>query len=293
MFAWLNILYFSGMKTSLCICLFFLILFFNVRAQHTDTLSVYFDQNQAMVTSVNKSLVDSFFNVISRNHIVQYVRLRGYCDTLGSDQYNLELSYKRVQSIKNYLDLEKPVSVFYDEVKGYGESTVQTQQAANYNARLNRCVQIIIHYTDIVAESPSPAPIPQAKNLTLSELFNDPDLEIGSNVTLGDLKFFGNSHYPLPQSMSVLKQVVKIFQVNLKLKVEIQGFICCTTEGMDLADNETGVYDLSVQRAKYVYDFLVKNKINPARLSFRGFGASLKYYPQELNRRVEFKIVNR
>jgi hypothetical protein len=46
------------------------------------------------------------------------------------------------------------------------------------------------------------------------------------------------------------------------LKLEIDGFVCCMPETMDGWDIETKKQDLSVQRAKYVYDYLARRGID-------------------------------
>jgi flagellar motor protein MotB len=55
---------------------------------------------------------------------------------------------------------------------------------------------------------------------------------------------------------------------------------------------------LSTARAKTVYDFLLVNDIEPARISYAGLGNSQMLYPEpknkeqsEANRRVEIKVL--
>ncbi|HEY4207424.1 MAG TPA: OmpA family protein, partial [Puia sp.] len=82
------------------------------------------------------------------------------------------------------------------------------------------------------------------------------------------------------------------------LRVEIQGHVCCMPENMDGRDIESQKDDLSVQRAKYVYTYLASRGIDTSRMSYKGFGANRKIFPQEAtqgqmmrNRRVEIKIL--
>jgi outer membrane protein OmpA-like peptidoglycan-associated protein len=70
-------------------------------------------------------------------------------------------------------------------------------------------------------------------------------------------------------------------------------------EGMDGRDADNPSELLSVQRAKFVYDFLVERGIKKERMSYKGFGASNKLYPLErneleirANRRVEIKVIS-
>ena len=80
-------------------------------------------------------------------------------------------------------------------------------------------------------------------------------------------------------------------QDNPKLKIEIQGHICCQLTN--------DLQALSVARAKAVYNFLVSNQINRKRLSFKGFGTTNPIHPipeksekeEQENRRVEIVIL--
>jgi len=71
------------------------------------------------------------------------------------------------------------------------------------------------------------------------------------------------------------------------------------SEHTDGYDADTKTADLSVQRAKFVYTHLLQQGIQASRMSYKGFGASHKLYPEEnnerekeLNRRVEIKVLS-
>jgi len=76
------------------------------------------------------------------------------------------------------------------------------------------------------------------------------------------------------------------------LKISIEGHICC---------DSNDVTQLSLARAKLVYDYLVKNGIDAKRLSYKGFGATRPIHPlpelneneQKENRRVEIRILSK
>jgi outer membrane protein OmpA-like peptidoglycan-associated protein len=86
---------------------------------------------------------------------------------------------------------------------------------------------------------------------------------------------------------------------NPSIHIEIQGHICCQKRG-DGMDNHTGINNLSVARAKYIYDYLIENGIDEERLAYQGFGADKKLFPEERNpyqqrqnRRVEILITKK
>ena len=63
-------------------------------------------------------------------------------------------------------------------------------------------------------------------------------------------------------------------------------------------DNDTQTMNLSENRAKLIYDFLVREGIDGNRLQYKGYGSSRpKIYPEttdedkQANRRVEIKVL--
>jgi len=63
---------------------------------------------------------------------------------------------------------------------------------------------------------------------------------------------------------------------------------------------DTRKIGLSVNRARAVYDYLVKKGIDPKRMSYKGMGFSHPLYPAEetqeqrdLNKRVEVRIMGK
>ena len=46
----------------------------------------------------------------------------------------------------------------------------------------------------------------------------------------------------------------------------IQGHVCCTEGTLDAVDRKTNKRNLSIARAKYVYDYLLKKGIKKSRI---------------------------
>ena len=104
----------------------------------------------------------------------------------------------------------------------------------------------------------------------------------------------------LPQSQPILDELYRVMADNPTLVIEIQGHVCCTPDNEDGLDIDLHTYDLSVQRAKAIYGYLVQRGIADERLSYKGFGGSKKLYrfendefERQENRRVELKIIKR
>ncbi len=118
----------------------------------------------------------------------------------------------------------------------------------------------------------------------------------GEKIALRNLLFYGNQAVLLPESESELPKVLRFMQLNPEAYVEIAGHInnpLKTPEQLDRWE-----WELSVNRAKLVYDYLLKNGISPDRMRYKGYGNKEMIYPnpnsseeqQAQNRRVEIRI---
>ena len=121
---------------------------------------------------------------------------------------------------------------------------------------------------------------------------------IGRTILLPHVLFYDDMHRPLPGSLPTLQELFDIMKEHPGLRVEVEGHVCCMPPNMDGLDIETNKYDLSVRRAEYGYAYPVHRGIDASRLTYRGFGASRKIFPQEMNkvqmqvnRRVEIKVL--
>lgn len=89
----------------------------------------------------------------------------------------------------------------------------------------------------------------------------------GGNVTLRNIFFDTNKFNLLPASVKELDLLIDFLQQNASVNIEIQGH----TD--NVGDNKLN-QKLSLDRASAVYNYLVKNQINPQRLTFKGFGST-------------------
>lgn len=116
-------------------------------------------------------------------------------------------------------------------------------------------------------------------------------IEVGNTTILKNVFFDVDSYELLDDSRFELKKLIELLHINSSLIIEIGGH----------TDN-SGAHDynmeLSNNRAKSVYNFLVDNGIEVTRLSFKGYGESnpIDSNDTELgrskNRRTEFKVMN-
>ena len=122
-------------------------------------------------------------------------------------------------------------------------------------------------------------------------------LEVGVTFQLENINFYAGRHVLLQSSIKSLELLLSTLKSHPNLEIEIQGYICCINEDGDGYDLDTQTKNLSVNRAKEVYDYLIKNEINPQRLSYKGFGSKNKLVKEVTesdritNRRVEIKVL--
>ena len=83
--------------------------------------------------------------LIKRNPKATFT-LEGYTDSYGSDEYNLDLSYRRAASVKAYLVSVLGINPAQIETKGYGKSNLLTSPDASIEEQeINRRVVVVVH----------------------------------------------------------------------------------------------------------------------------------------------------
>lgn len=242
-----------------------------------EKFEVFFDFNNYQINDNAQRKLNTW---ISNNSNVKVERIYGYCDWIGSDSYNDSLSIRRTRSVYEYLQKHQiAIDSSYFE-KGFGkrfeQSTIQEE---------NR--KVIVYYKIINPEPISFINALSAPSLTTKLL----EANVGQIINLDDLIFQNNSAVVRRSSLPILDELVCILQENPTIKVEIRGHICCKING-DSAN-------LSLQRARTVYSYLIRNKIKRDRLSYKGLGTTSPKFliPEKsleeefANRRVEIFII--
>ena len=271
--------------------------------QTTDTLLIHFDYNQSLITPRSTAILDSFLQT-NPTAVITQVSLTGHCDFIGSHAYNDSLSQQRVLSTKAYLVSKGLPSTLFNHEAGLGKRAPLLPATTDEARAINRRVAIVFSKQAPVVpvvkeEAPKEEPLMTSKP-TLSAIFKDTALKAGSTLVLPDLNFEPSRHFLLPGSHAILRELYRVMKDNPTLQIEIHGHICCISGGADGPDADTGTPDLSVQRAKAIYTYLVSAGIAASRMQYKGFGSSQKLYPEERspmeqarNRRVEIKIISK
>jgi outer membrane protein OmpA-like peptidoglycan-associated protein/tetratricopeptide (TPR) repeat protein len=114
-------------------------------------------------------------------------------------------------------------------------------------------------------------------------------IAVGKRVILKNIFFDTNKFDLKPYSLSELEKLIGFLNDYPNIKIEINGHT-------DNIGNDDANMLLSLNRAKAVYEFLIQQKIDPSRLSFKGYGETMPVSDNTLtegranNRRTEFLI---
>ncbi len=253
-----------------------------------DTISVYFenDSYQLSQTEIKKIKPDTSW---------VFVKLNGYTDYLGTANHNQILSEKRAQEVKRFLI--NTIDLKEQNIQIIGKGELGKELNSRLGVPQNRRVDLIVT-KKISSPKPQEEKLDTNSNPTLTARIEE--TEIGSNLILDNFSFVGGQHVLVLESHPTLDSLILILNANPSLKIAIEGHVCCVTHHPDGLDQQTGKYNLSEARAKYIYDALIAEGISPSRLSYEGFARTKPIYKyeenatqQQANRRVEIKIIDK
>ena len=298
-------LFFKTMKTYF---LLLLILISMITCHAQEQFTLYFESNKFELNSKENEKLNAW---ISDNKNNKIVAIHGFTDEDGTNGFNDTLAQKRVNCIFN--SVKNQIKIREDfKTRSFGESFNQFNDKAE-NRRVNiyyileknivREDEILGIKKEIVEDKPKPEIFYPEKlvfenpNGTKSEFKLDRafmkkvgEAKTGEKLKIDNLNFVINTFGVVQESRGKLYELLLVLQKNPSLKIEIQGHLCC------MPVDRT---DLSTQRAKAIYNFLIANDVSLARLSYKGFGSSDPIYPlpekdekeRAANRRVEILIV--
>jgi outer membrane protein OmpA-like peptidoglycan-associated protein len=257
--------------------LFIVLISFYANAQQN--FSVYFDFDKY---DLNTDAIKKINSWIAEGKKYQVTKLYGFCDWKGTNSYNDTLALKRVNTVYDFLKANKIEVVKSIEIRGFGEDFEQSKVQGE-NRRVTIMFQEIKEEVDTKSKT-------EKSIVALTERVKN--AKKGDLLKLENFYFFNNSAKMVPKSEPVLYELLCIMNDNPKLKIEIQGHICCK--------KPTQEDPVSEARAKTVYNYLIRNKINRSRMTYKGYGVSRPIHPipeksaqeEDENRRVEILIVD-
>jgi len=280
-------------------------LFVYAAAFSQEQFSVFFDSNKY---DLKKSENDKFRDWIKTHSDVKIVAINGYTDEDGTTGFNDTLAQKRVGFVfsqingkvkiredfktrsfgelhnlsKNKAENRK-VSVFYIE----GKDLAREDEILGIK-KVAEEKPIVSYPSQVFIENPNGTKTEY--KLDVNFMRKIADAKVGDKLKIDNLNFVINTFAIVNESRGKLYELLTVLRRNPNLKIQIQGHLCCMP---------TDRTDLSTQRAKAIFNFLVTNKIEKSRLSYKGFGSTEPIFPlpekdeseRAANRRVEIAIV--
>ena len=107
---------------------------------------ILFDVDKATLKDRSREELGDLAQILSK-YADTNILLEGHTDATGSDEYNLELSRLRSQSVANYLS-SQGVNATRFTIMGYGESQPIASNDTAEGRQLNRRVEVAIYAND-------------------------------------------------------------------------------------------------------------------------------------------------
>lgn len=264
------------------ICLGFQLAFAQKEIKH----QVYFLTDEYQIPETEESRLLLFLSEIE-NMDIEKISIYGFCDDRGSDSYNLVLSQQRADAIKEVFSNNEFDESVITNVDGKGEILLNVVNDNDlYRIRgLNRKVEIIVQPYDPPREKVEPPAKESTEDLLKGEL------KEGDKIQLENILFRTGYSYLTKESKAVLDDIAKILVERTDIYFTIEGHVCCTHGTRDAIDRKTKKRNLSLARAKTVYDYLADKGVKRYRMKFVG---QRRKFPlggePELDRRVEILV---
>ncbi|WP_452219110.1 OmpA family protein [Lacinutrix undariae] len=255
-------------------------------AQKKLTHEVYFETDKFEIPSTEENRLLLFLSQIE-NLEIQKISIYGFTDDIGSDSYNQKLSQNRANSIKNVFSNNEFDESIITNVDGKGEILLKIIKEENLNKirGLNRKVEIIVEPYD------PPKVVEETPKSTDTKAALKGELKVGDKITLDNILFRTGYSYLAPESVKTMSEIAKVLVERDDIYFTIQGHVCCTKYSRDAVDRRTKKRNLSVARAKFIYDYLVKKGVSARRMKYVGMRRKFPLGGEaKFDRRVEILV---
>lgn len=166
--------------------------------------------------------------------------------------------------------------------RSQGDFLLCLPQGKNYALNVS-CDGYLFHSENFTMEGNGTESEPQQLKIAMQPV------KVGETVILKNIFFDTDSYQLKPESLAELEKLLQFLNKNPNISIQLLGH----TDNVGSDQHNT---ELSANRAKAVYDFLITQGIDPIRLSYRGYGESIPVDTNETekgranNRRTEFRI---
>ncbi len=257
-------------------------------AQKEIVHQVYFETDEYLIPATEHYRLLLFISQIEEID-VEKVSIYGFTDDRGSDMYNQKLSQERANTIKTIFSNNEFDESIITNVDGKGKILLKLVKEEDIHKirGLNRKVEIRVK----PVFPPKPKVVVKNKP-DLKEVLKG-EIKVGDKFLLDNLLFKTGYSYLLPESKKTLEEIAMVLVERKDIYFMIQGHVCCTQNTRDAIDRKTKKRNLSVARAKFIYDFLVKKGVNPRRMKYAGMRRKFPLGGNpKLDRRVEIVVTH-
>ncbi|MCR8667255.1 OmpA family protein [Aestuariibaculum sp. M13] len=274
----------------------FILIFFGsfTHSQNNITHEVYFDTDKYEVIPTEENRLLLFISGLADVDI-ESIAIFGFCDDVGADSYNLKLSKQRAEAIKAMLSNHEISENVITNVDGKGEVLLKIVNETNVSKirGLNRKVEIIINPKPPILQKKEEEKIEipiEEKPLETAEVIKG-ELKVGDKIRFENILFKTGYSIINPESKKTLNDIAEALVEREEIYFTIQGHVCCTQFSRDAIDRKTKQRNLSVARAKFVYDYFVKKGVDKKRMRYLGMRRKFPLGGDpKFDRRVEIVI---
>lgn len=275
----------------------FLLVFQIGKAQ--EKFVVYFDNNKYDLNKIEQAKFDKW---IKENKTSKILSITGSTDEVGSSGFNDTLSQKRVNTIYALVNGKLKIRDDFKSISLGEKGATSINKAENRKAIIHyifekdlaREEEILGIKTKVVQEEEI-IPIEEERMHFPEGATLQDKIELstkGTLIRLNNINFHINTFAVMANSKPSITELVRVLDKYPKIKIEIQGHICCV---------DKDVKNLSLDRAKQIKRILVYEGINERRIKVKGFGVSKPKFPipektefeAAQNRRVEIMILDK
>lgn len=258
-----------------------------VFSQTKHTHDVYFETDEYLITQAEENQLLLFINSLKK-HTINSISIFGFCDDVGAASYNLKLSQQRANTVKNIFTSHQIKDNLINNVDGKGEISLKIIDKNNTNTTrgLNRKVKIIAYTSE---ENHAKNQLSETKNAPSDKIKGQ--LEIGDKIVFNNILFKTGYSQIIPESEATLDSIAHALLNRNDIYFTIQGHVCCTPYSRDAIDKATNERNLSLARAKYVYEYFAKKGIDKKRMRYLGMRRKFPLGGDpKFDRRVEILI---
>lgn len=252
-------------------------------ANDSFSFPVYFEFNSYALDTNEAKSIQNFFRLFDK-YKIDSIAIHGFCDDIGKSKFNIKLSKYRALSVLEVLKSK------FDSIPitAFGSIPLDTSLDKSEQRIKNRRTSILLYYSKLDTTK-----IKKTSNALKKEDYVQflKEGKVGQKLKTSIL-FEGCSSQILKSSLDEIDYLYQALN-NSKVKVELQGHICCTPiNAGDGEDFATGKKNLSEERARKIYETLILRKIDSSRLRYKGFAATQPTGKgDEADRRVEIEII--